>query len=123
MRASLTKFTVSHPSLHTHAQCAYGDCGAGLGRLEVPTTLPGRSPNAFRLTGAARGDPGLAGGKLPARPGAVGEARELRPVHFQYQVEGPHALRFAIGAYLPPRQLLRLGPPHCCTRWPRCDAT
>ena len=123
MRASLTKFTMSHPSLHKNTQCAYGGCGAGLGRLEVPANLPGRSPNALRALSATRGDPGLAGGKLPARPGAVGEARELRPVHFQYQVEGPHALRFAIGAYLPPRQLLRLGPPHCCTRWPRCDAT
>ena len=108
MCASLTKFTVSHPSLHTHAQCG---CGAGLGRLEVPTTLPGRSPNPQRLPShsAARGDPGLAGGKLPARPGAVGEAQELLSLHFQCKVEGLRAHHLAIGANLPVWEALRLG--------------
>ena len=109
MRASLTKFTMSHPSLHKNTQCAYGGCGAGLGRLEVPATLPGRSPNAFRALSATRGDPGLAGGKLPARPGAVGEAQELLSLHFQCKVEGLRAHHLAIGANLPVWEALRLG--------------
>ena len=70
MRASLTTFTMSHPSLHKNTQCAYGGCGAGLGRLEVPTTLPGRSPNAFRLSalhGAIPGSPAASFRRVQAR--------------------------------------------------------